>query len=321
MKLRLRWGAVTDRSKVKKAREAFKAGEAKQFVDYVGDDGDTLKIVADNSEALRDRGIYEKALVHAYVNCKSDHRKWSMDVVENLFQLGDRERLRSCGSSLPGNGPFVVYRGVGREGRERQVRGMSWTLSLDTACGFAMHFGHDPAVYQAKVTADDVYCYCTERSEEELICRPRCPKRLQIDEKEMKHRQRWYLRKADGSSVKEADNLSRALLEINVAIYKNLRREAIKIGLPGIDKHSVVEIYPSNVYPRFYEAIKGRFTIAKIEPGELWLQPWPFGNETIGPISVPRTVTRYCRQDGDIEGMVLVTPAGYRLFDVYNLSW
>ena len=139
------------------AIEAFAKGDAEGFTSSAYSTGGTLAIVVDNGNLLMKRGIYEAALVHGYTGCKWSHRLWDMDVIQSLFDLGDREKLRAVGAPLPGPGPFTVYRGVSREGKERQVDGMSWTTSLDVACFFALVWKHDPAVYQATVSADEVY--------------------------------------------------------------------------------------------------------------------------------------------------------------------
>ena len=108
------------------------------------------------------------------------------DTIQFMFDWADRDKLRAAGDPLPGPGPFTVYRGVGRERSERQVDGMSWTLSFDVACYFALRGFHDPAVYQATVEAAEVYCFYNDRGEEEFICRPKESKRMKLTRKEIK---------------------------------------------------------------------------------------------------------------------------------------
>lgn len=168
------------------AIEAFAKGDAEGFTDAAYSTGGTLAIVVDNGRLLKNAGMYEAALVHGYIGCKWSHRLWDMNVIQSLFDWGDREKLMAVGAPLPGPGPFTVYRGVSREGKERQVDGMSWTTSPDVACWFAMIWGHDPAVYQATVQADNVYCYFVERDEEEFICRPKESQRLPLTLEEIK---------------------------------------------------------------------------------------------------------------------------------------
>jgi hypothetical protein len=160
------------------AVEAFERGDGEAFVDAAYSWGGTLAIIVDNLPALKSRGIYESAVVHGFTGCKTNHSHWSIAVIESLFRMAGPEKLRAVGLPLPGPGPFTVYRGVGRQGRERQISGMSWTLSLDVACKFAWAGGHDPAVYKATVKAEQVYCFFNERHEEEFICRPKSFRRL-----------------------------------------------------------------------------------------------------------------------------------------------
>jgi hypothetical protein len=167
---------------------AFERGDAQRFVDCAYSMGGTLAVVADNAEALKERGIFEAALVHGYVGCKTNHRDWTIKEIESLFRMADREKLRTVGAPLPGTGPFTVYRGVGRSSRQRQVSGMSWTSSLDVACHFALAGDHDPAVYQATVQADAVYCYFVERGEDEFICRPNKHQRLPLSLSDLEKR-------------------------------------------------------------------------------------------------------------------------------------
>jgi len=170
---------------VNDATEAFRCGDGDGFVGCAYSTGAMLYVVLDNIRQLKARGIYEAALVHGYCDCKCGHPNWRMSVIEALFRIGDRDKLRAVGHPLPGPGPFVVYRGVGGTGQERHVRGMSWTSSLDVACWFATKGFEDSAVYTARVQADEVYCYSNERHEDEFICRPKRPRRLVMGPGEM----------------------------------------------------------------------------------------------------------------------------------------
>jgi hypothetical protein len=100
--------------------------------------------------------------------------------------MGDRQKLLAVGVPLPGPGPFIVYRGTSGEKHTRRNRGLSWTLSLDTACWFATRFPFlkSPAVYTATVAAEQVYCFIGHRSEKEFITFPHSCKLypLTIDE-------------------------------------------------------------------------------------------------------------------------------------------
>jgi hypothetical protein len=154
------------------ARRAFKAGDAPLLLLSAGEGG-ALALVFDNYRALLDRGIYEACLIDAYINRKTNNRAWDQRVIEWMFSLADRDRLRAVGSPLPGNGPFTLYRGIAGRGRARRARGMSWTPSLPVACWFASRFGlESPAVVTVTVPAADVLCYTNEREEEEFIVMP-----------------------------------------------------------------------------------------------------------------------------------------------------
>ena len=58
----------------------------------------------------------------------------------------------------------------------------------------------------------------------------------------------------------------------------------------------------------------------RIEPGRLWLDPFTSGDSTIGPITVPREVSRMCKKGWDISGTVVKTGKGWRLLEVWNVS-
>jgi len=171
-------------------RRDFEDGNAAFFVSGAYASGGTLALVCDNVQALLDRGIYEAALVEGFVGCKGNLREWKTSVIELLFKKGDWSKPLSQGSRLPGPGPFTVYRGVSGEGEARKPRGLSWTLSIDVACKFALGMcpQHDPAVYEGQIDVKDIYCYYTRRGEYEIIGRPRVVRRLKLSLEEMRAR-------------------------------------------------------------------------------------------------------------------------------------
>jgi hypothetical protein len=166
-------------------RKAFDAGDSRLFVMGAYSAGGTLAIVLTNAGALKARGMYEAALVEGFVSCKTNNHRWETSEIQRMFKDGDRSKLLNQGSPLPGSGPFTVYRGVCSKGRTRWRRGMSWTLSLDVACKFALGLSQDPAVYEGRIEAKDIYCYYTERGEEEIIGRPRFVRRLKLSKQRM----------------------------------------------------------------------------------------------------------------------------------------
>lgn len=65
---------------------------------------------------------------------------------------------------------------------------------------------------------------------------------------------------------------------------------------------------------------KDHFTVTRVEPGELWLEPVTTAGEIIGPVTVPRDVTRLCRVGWDIGGVVAKGFGGWRLLEVWSVS-
>jgi len=123
---------------------------------------DALDLVHNNAEALLECGIYEEALLHAFVTPRTNNIRWPTFVLESMFLRADREKLRAAGDPLPSDGPFVLYRGVAGEGRRRRIRGLSWTDSVDVARWFADRFPSLPnrAVYVVTVNASHILA-CT----------------------------------------------------------------------------------------------------------------------------------------------------------------
>ena len=95
-----------------------------------------IDLVCLNATALKQRGMYESALIEAYIGCKIDHRRHGTAFLEMLFRFGNRDNLRSRGQPLPGPGPFRIVRGVQKA--SKRVRGLSWTTDIDIACWYAM---------------------------------------------------------------------------------------------------------------------------------------------------------------------------------------
>lgn len=66
--------------------------------------------------------------------------------------------------------------------------------------------------------------------------------------------------------------------------------------------------------------IEDHFTITKIEPGKLWLEPLVADEGVIGPIPVPPQVTKKCGVMWDISGVVVKTKDGWRFREVWKVS-
>jgi hypothetical protein len=83
---------------------------------------------------------------------------------------------------------------------ERRVRGLAWTLDLDTAAGFAVGYDNRhglgfPTVYRATVRADEIFFYTDDRGEREMVCRPRYPRMVPMSGSELKAASdRWQAR-------------------------------------------------------------------------------------------------------------------------------
>jgi len=132
-----------------------------------------LHIVWQNIDELKIRGLYEKALLSAFIATRTNNHHYSQSVLELMFALVDRDLLLAAGDPLSGPGLFTMFRGVSGRTRARRIRGISWTGSLERAQWFAKrgeYFGlADPAVYQVIVDADSVLAYSNERNEQEFI--------------------------------------------------------------------------------------------------------------------------------------------------------
>ena len=66
--------------------------------------------------------------------------------------------------------------------------------------------------------------------------------------------------------------------------------------------------------------IEDHFTVSRIGPGKLWLEPYTSGDRKIGPIPIPNEISRQFREGWDISGVVVKTRKGWRLLEVWNVS-
>jgi hypothetical protein len=166
---------------------ALNAGDVEGFLGYAARGNQYwLAIVFNNLDALRERGLYEPALLCAWSGCRLNYSHWSTNILAYMFTVADRRRLRGCGDPLPGPGPFTLYRGVAGTGRRRRIGGVSWTDDRDRAAWFASRLPHlaDPAIYTIVAAADQVFAYLNDsaygRAEREfLIVPPRRARRLE----------------------------------------------------------------------------------------------------------------------------------------------
>jgi hypothetical protein len=125
-----------------------------------------LDLVASHLPVLQARGLYERALLSAYVN--TIHAHWPQAAIIVLFRLANPARLRALGDRLNGRGPLTVFQG--RSARHDEA-GLSWTLDLERAREFATHHA-EPAVWTGTVAAPDVLAYVNRQEEEEILALP-----------------------------------------------------------------------------------------------------------------------------------------------------
>jgi len=187
----------------KKAEDAFEAGDAEGFLCML-DNTLGLRCVFDNMHVFKAKGMYEKALVRAYVSTRTNWASWQISQLEFAFRMGDQTKLREAGDPFPPRQSFTLYRGVSGKPPFRKVSGMSWTSDLDKAIWFATRSPcfrddylrepdptadnckqleivcADPAVYKTLVRPDEVYCYVNDRNEHDFILRTRRYQRLDI---------------------------------------------------------------------------------------------------------------------------------------------
>jgi len=155
-------------------------------------DGAKMCFVVDNIHQLKDRGVFEKALLSAYVSIRTNFSQWKPSMIGALFLgFADQEKLREAGDPIPNLENLTLYRGVSGSGRARRVQGLSWTDSVEVAAWFAMRFYHlpDPAVFKVTVPNEHILARCEERNESEYFLRlplPQKPKRVKFSPDELK---------------------------------------------------------------------------------------------------------------------------------------
>ena len=141
------------------ALEDLEQGDVLRFLGKA-DNTVGLCIVAANGSALKERGLYEQALLHAWAATRTNYAKWPASHLRALFDWADKAKLRALGDPLPGPGPFVLYRGIAGTGSFRKPCGISWTSDFATACWFAQRIELlNPAVLRLQLRQVDVLTY------------------------------------------------------------------------------------------------------------------------------------------------------------------
>jgi hypothetical protein len=75
-----------------------------------------------------------------------------------------------------------------------------------------------------------------------------------------------------------------------------------------------------NAPEHFSQCIEDHFTVVRIEPGKLWLEPLTSLDSAIGPVPVPGEVSENCQVGWDISGSLAKTRRGWRWLEIWNVS-
>jgi len=168
------------------AREMFKQGSP-SFV-FLAGNTIALEIVRDNVLPLRRRGIYEEALIQALTITRTNHHHWREEELARTFRLANKINLRRLGDPIP-TYPVTVYRGISGQGKQRHIRGWSWTASLDIACWFALRFQLARPIVMSAIVMPSEILHCTnERGEMEFIVKPANSAKVPLSLTEMRVR-------------------------------------------------------------------------------------------------------------------------------------
>lgn len=151
------------------AREKWDSGDIEGVLSYL-DNTKHLTFLSENYLPLIKAGLYERALLSAYMATRTNHHYLPLQTLHRFFEIADRERMVGCGDPLP-PAPYTLYRGVCGTGRNRKVRGISWTADKAVAEWFANRYPElpgSPAVYEITLrNAQSIWAYTNEREEQE----------------------------------------------------------------------------------------------------------------------------------------------------------
>lgn len=121
------------------------------------DSNDSLYLLSRNVTWFAWNGLYEKALLAAWVNQKNVPPGFHEKMKEALLSA-DRKKLMKHSDPLPESDEFTVYRGVQRG----MPRGISWTLDSGVARRFATWWGLGGTVYKTVVKRSDIFAYVSD---------------------------------------------------------------------------------------------------------------------------------------------------------------
>jgi len=82
------------------AKQALRDRDARRFL-CLTDNMDGLGLVNRNSRLLLDLGIYEEALLDAFIGCRLNYHQFPLSTMKFLFAIANRDKLRAAGEALP----------------------------------------------------------------------------------------------------------------------------------------------------------------------------------------------------------------------------
>ncbi len=134
---------------------------------------DHIRFLLNNSQAFRDAGRFEAAVLELYTKSNSPFLSGGDSAVWNtLFESCERERLSALGDPFPLTSA-IVYR-ISVTGIER---GLSWTLSRELVKRFEDRWQEQgigrAKIYTLETTGKNVLIYLKGRHDEEVILEPR----------------------------------------------------------------------------------------------------------------------------------------------------
>lgn len=163
------------------AREAFDLGDVCGLLISM-DNTRCMAFVFNNIVVLKERGIFEPALVSAYMGTRNNLAYCPLSALNFIFSFADRDKLMAAGDPLPPGDEFTLYRGVAGKSPYRKPSGYSWTSDFERAVWFASRLPRleDPAVYKTTVHRDEILFFSNERNEQDFIFRTRKYKRITV---------------------------------------------------------------------------------------------------------------------------------------------
>jgi hypothetical protein len=140
-----------------------KDGDFRRMIACAMDNG-AMAFLIDNAEWLRERSVFEEAMLLAWNAQRFTHgyQNW----MRLFLACADREKLMAASEPLPEGDIFTVYRGVSngklklwgkRLGGDKRC--LSWTLDPEVARTFAGPSGIGGTVYATEVGRDQIYAY------------------------------------------------------------------------------------------------------------------------------------------------------------------